>query len=79
MLSTRASIPFTCWTKYSKAITIITRYSLARSQFKDNKGKEIPIIQYQLQQDKIIPRIAETYANLFAFKHVWNLAVITLQ
>lgn len=58
MLSTRASIPFTCWAVYAKAITIITRYSLARYQFKDNKGKEIPVMEYQLQQEKILPRIA---------------------
>ena len=39
MLITRASIPYTCWTKYAKAITIILRYSIFRSQFKNNKGK----------------------------------------
>ena len=79
MLRRRATIPSICFTKYAKAITIITRYSIVRSQFKDARGKEIPIIDYQLQQEKIFPRIAETYANLFAFKSVWKLAEVTLQ
>ena len=39
MLMTRASIPYRCLSKYSKGITIITRYSILRSQFKNNKGK----------------------------------------
>ena len=43
---------------YSQAITIATRYSMFRRQFQDKTGAEIPIIEYQLQQEKIIPRVA---------------------
>ena len=42
---------------YSKIVTIITRYSILRRQFKDNKGEEIPVLDYQTQQAKVISRI----------------------
>lgn len=58
MLFVRSVIPFACSHGLAKASTILTRYSLVRSQFKDDHNKEIPILDYQLQQDKIIPRIA---------------------
>lgn len=50
MLMIRSQIPFISFAKTSKAVVILTRYSLYRRQFKDNKGVEIPIIDYQLQQ-----------------------------
>ncbi len=65
MLIIRSIIPVVCSHGLAKASTILTRYSLVRTQFKDDNGKEIPILDYQLQQDKIIPRIAESYALMF--------------
>lgn len=65
MLLGRASIPQVCFWYLSKSVTILTRYSLVRTQFKDSIGKEIPILDYQLQQDKVLPRIAEAYAMIF--------------
>ena len=47
---------------YSSAITIATRYSIFRRQFKNAAKEEIKIIDYQLQQEKIIQRVAEYYA-----------------
>ncbi len=38
MLRIRAIIPKATFCFMSKAVTILTRYSLARRQFKDNKG-----------------------------------------
>lgn len=38
MLKVRSLIPRAIYYTMSKAITIIVRYSLARRQFKDNKG-----------------------------------------
>lgn len=32
-------------------------------------------MDYQLQQEKILPYIAETYATLFGYRYVYNLAV----
>lgn len=72
---TRAAIPTSIAFTMSKAITISTRYSLVRRQFKDAKGEEIPILNYQLQQDKIIPRIAETFACLLGSRKISYLAL----
>lgn len=47
---------------YAQSITIAGKYSFARKQFKDDKKNEIPIINYQLQQNKIISCIAEHFA-----------------
>jgi len=51
---------------YAVPIIIGTRYSLFRKQFKDNKKEEITVLEYQTQQEKIIPRIAEYYAIIIA-------------
>ena len=47
---------------YSSAITIATRYSVFRRQFKDSTKQQITVMDYQLQQEKIIERVAEYYA-----------------
>lgn len=47
---------------YAQAITIAIRYSIFRKQFKNEANEEMTIIDYQAQQDKLIPRIAEYYA-----------------
>ena len=57
MLVTRAGINNMVFGLYSKIVTIATRYSLLRTQFKDNKGQEIPVLDYQTQQAKVISRI----------------------
>ena len=77
MLKTRGSIPTGVFYIYSKAATIIVRYSLYRKQFKDNNGAQMSILDYQLQQEKIFPRMAEIYANLFATKtiNIWSSKV----
>lgn len=41
---------------------IATRYSYIRTQFKDKTGDEIPIIKYQMQQDKLTKQIVRGYA-----------------
>lgn len=74
MLCIRALIPAALNYGFSKACMIITRYSLVRTQFKDGNGKEIPILNYQLQQEKVIPRIAETFAGFFASETINELA-----
>lgn len=70
MLIIRSLIPAVLFYGFSKACTIITRYSLVRTQFKDTNGKEIPILNYQLQQEKVIPRIAEAFANFFGSQKI---------
>lgn len=44
MLLTRSAITTVVANKFSKIVTIGTRYSLLRRQFKDAKGQEIPIL-----------------------------------
>lgn len=58
MLLTRAGIIKIIANSVARMAIIGTRYSLARTQFKDKKGQEIPVLNYQTQQEKILPRIA---------------------
>lgn len=74
MLMIRAAIPFLSYVKLSRANTIMTRYSIYRRQFKDNKDVEMPVLDYQLQQEKVFPRIAESFAILFSFKTMLEIS-----
>lgn len=44
-----------------QAVTIAGKYSMIRKQFKNESGVETPIIDYQLQQNKILSCIADFY------------------
>lgn len=50
MMEIRKHISYTFPKIYASAITIATRYSLFRRQFKNAAKEEIQIIDYQLQQ-----------------------------
>lgn len=73
MLMIRAGIPKSCFWGLSVATTIITRYSLLRKQFKNDAGEEIKILDYQLQQDKVIPYIADVYALMFGSRKLHSI------
>jgi len=62
MMTTRSAINISCWKGMSQALTIGVRYSLIRTQFADENGKERKVLDYQLQQDKMITNLALTYA-----------------
>lgn len=48
---------------FVKAITIAIRYSTARRQFgPDNGSEELPVLEYQSQQYRLLPHLANTYA-----------------
>jgi acyl-CoA oxidase len=51
---------------YAQAIIISTRYSFFRKQGLGEQKQEVTIMDYQTQQDKVLPRIAEYYAITFA-------------
>ena len=70
MLMTRSGINNIVIMHYSKIVTIATRYSLLRKQFKNNRGEEISILDYQTQQAKVVSRIAEVYAYVSTFKAI---------
>ena len=74
MMEIRRHISCT-WTKiYASCITIATRYSFFRKQFKNSVGQEISIMDYQLQQEKILDRVAEYYAISTASNKVSEIA-----
>lgn len=65
----------TVWPKVlGQGAAIATRYSFFRKQFKDEHNNETPIIEYQLQQMKIIPIIADFYAICIAGNRIAKLA-----
>lgn len=50
-----------------KALSIATRYALRRSQFRlPGLREEIPLLDYQVHQRKLLPNIAKAYAYGFA-------------
>jgi acyl-CoA oxidase len=57
-----------------QAVTIAGKYSLIRKQFKDDSGKEIKILDYQLQQNKILSCLADYYAMAINGRILTNLA-----
>ena len=61
MMDTRTGLSITAYCCLFKAVTIATRYSLFRTQFKDSKGVSIPIFNYQMQRDKLLREIAKAY------------------
>ncbi|KAK7087889.1 peroxisomal acyl-coenzyme A oxidase 3-like [Littorina saxatilis] len=57
----RVGITGMCATNLRNAITIAIRYSAVRRQFGPS-DEEIPVIEYQLQQWRLIPYVAAAYA-----------------
>lgn len=64
MLKVRICLLSTSALTLARACCIATRYSFIRKQFKDSNGQEIPIINYQLQQNKLFPLIAKSYVMI---------------
>lgn len=52
------------------SVTIAVRYSLVRQQFGPPNEPEIAILDYQSQQQKLMPMLASTYAFHFAAVHL---------
>jgi acyl-CoA oxidase len=61
MMRIRTLFLVTSYTTIFKSVQIATRYSLFRRQFMDAKKNEIPIYEYQSQQDKLFREIARAY------------------
>lgn len=54
-----------------KALSIATRYSLERTQFRrPGLGEEITLLDYQAHQRKLLPNIAKAYAYGFAMNEI---------
>jgi acyl-CoA oxidase len=64
----------TVWPKvYGQGIAIACRYSLFRRQFKNEQREEITIMEYQTQQAKLLPLIAEFYGISLAGNRIAKL------
>lgn len=74
MMGVRSAIIQRSPINLARVLTIGVRYSLIRTQFRDELGNERTIFDYQLQQDKIIPLIADSYAMLFSGQKVKEIA-----
>lgn len=46
----------------AQALTIAIRFSLVRTQFHDDDGNERKLLDYQTQQDKLLPLLAQAFA-----------------
>lgn len=58
----RVAIVGICATNLVKGIVISIRYSAVRRQFGPENQEELPVIEYQLQQWRLIPFLAAAYA-----------------
>ena len=65
MESRTALIKMHCATLF-RGLQIVCRYSAVRKQFKDEEGKEITILDYQLQKYKLMKYVSRGYAMVFA-------------
>lgn len=68
MLSTRCFIARAAWVVLAKGVAIAVKYSNTRTQFKtvtEDPGKERKLIDYQMQQRKLLPLLATTYGMIF--------------
>ncbi|XP_033123209.1 peroxisomal acyl-coenzyme A oxidase 3-like isoform X2 [Anneissia japonica] len=65
----RVGITSMAVTNLKLALTVAVRYSAVRKQFGPNDKEELPVIEYQMQQWRLIPYIAACYAlsSLSAF------------
>lgn len=61
MMKVRITLLSTSAMVLGKAVCIATRYSFLRKQFRDSRGQEVPVIDYQLQQNKLFPLLAKSY------------------
>ncbi|EGG18374.1 acyl-CoA oxidase [Cavenderia fasciculata] len=72
MVGVRAHLIEDSFTQMAKAITIATRYSIVRRQFKTNSIIENMVLNYGSQQMRIFPSIAATYAFAFMGKRLYQ-------
>ena len=70
MLGVRLIIAGYSFRQMGYALTIAIRYSLLRTQFKDDNKAERKILDYQLQQEKLFPLLAQFYAMAFASQKI---------
>ncbi|CAF2817046.1 unnamed protein product [Rotaria sp. Silwood2] len=73
MLATRVSLCAFFSILLARVTTIAVRYSAVRRQGQNPSGKETQVLDYPLQQEKLVPCIATTYAFFYSFMKLENL------
>jgi len=58
----RVTIVGICLAYLINAITTAVRYSAVRKQFGPEDGNEFPVLEYQLQQERLFPHLAAAFA-----------------
>jgi len=70
MLSTlvggRIGVARTALSASKSSLTIAVRYANRRRQFGPKEGPEVPLLDYRTHKDRLLPRLATTYALHFA-------------
>ncbi|CAD8212955.1 unnamed protein product [Paramecium pentaurelia] len=66
MMVSRQLIIFIYPRMAAQSLTVAIRYSITRQQFTNDKGVENSVLEYQTQQDKLLPRLATCYGMIFA-------------
>lgn len=59
----------------AQALTIALRYSIVRTQFHGDNKQEIKILDYQLQQEKLFPVLADYFSMVFTSMRLRKLVV----
>ncbi|UJR27411.1 hypothetical protein I4U23_008701 [Adineta vaga] len=79
MLATRVNLCAFFSILLARAITIAMRYSAVRRQGQNPNGKETLILDYPLQQEKLVPCVATTYAFFYSFIKLEDLRIQILE
>ncbi|PNF16616.1 hypothetical protein B7P43_G06434 [Cryptotermes secundus] len=58
----RVTIIGICLSYLFSAVTIAVRYSAVRKQFGPEDGNEFPVLEYQLQQSRLLPYVSAAFA-----------------
>ncbi len=66
----RIGIPRSALAAAKSGLAITIKYSDTRRQFGPEGGSEIPILNYRMQQRRLIPLLAKTYAIHFALQYL---------
>ncbi|GAB6025232.1 acyl-Coenzyme A oxidase [Chamberlinius hualienensis] len=68
----RVGIIRICAVNMMKSLAIAVRYAAVRKQFGSKANEEFPVLEYQLQQSRLIPHIAIMYALDTFSKHFFH-------
>lgn len=66
----RIGIPRSALAAAKSGLTIAIKYSDKRRQFGPEGGSEVPILNYRIHQQRLLPKLAKTYAIHFALQYV---------